>query len=550
MKTSKLIYATAILMIGLLFQNCTHDVDPSTLTDPTEASYAAASSIKGGVMYDKFYGTDAGFDQTNPNLATMSAKGDFFRCKQCHGWDGLGNQGAYINRGPKTARPNVSGINLYQIAQTKTPKELFDALKSSTNRRAISYDLSTYNPATNSTEGDKMPDLSVLLTDSQLWDLVKFMKEGMFDVSELYTATTTGAYPTGTWSIANLGKTGNAANGFAFYTNNCATCHGATGTTLIIENMTLGEFTRKKANEVQHKVNYGALGSNPKMNGFNLSLSQMKDLYKALADVSKFPGLAEISGYPMASATTGGIMYDKFYSTEAGFDQANPNLATMSAKGDFFRCKQCHGWDGLGNQGAYINRGPKTTRPNISEINLYEFGQTRTPQQIFDALKSTTNRRAISYDLSAYNPSTNSTEGDKMPNLNELLTDAQIWNLVKFMKEGMFNVNFLYDSTITGTYPTGTWTISNLGKDGNATNGDTYYANNCAVCHGANGSTLIIEGMTIGQFTRKKANEVQHKVHYGAIGSNPTMNGFDISISQMKDLYKALSNDVKYPNAL
>jgi len=28
------------------------------------------------------------------------------------------------------------------------------------------------------------------------------------------------------------------------------------------------------------------------------------------------------------------------------------------------------------------------------------------------------------------------------------------------------------------------------------------------------------------------------------------MNGFDISISQMKDLYKALSNDVKYPNAL
>jgi len=28
------------------------------------------------------------------------------------------------------------------------------------------------------------------------------------------------------------------------------------------------------------------------------------------------------------------------------------------------------------------------------------------------------------------------------------------------------------------------------------------------------------------------------------------MNGFDISISQMKDLYKALSDNVSYPDAL
>ncbi len=510
MKTSKLFYATAILMIGLLFQNCAHDVDPSTLTDPSVATYAAASAATGGLMYDTFYSERAGFDQSNPNLATMSAKGDFFRCKQCHGWDGLGNKGAYISRAPKTSRPRVSEINLYQIAQTKTPKELFDALKNGSNRRSISFDLSTYNPTSNSTEGDKMPNLSELLTDTQIWDLVKFLKEGMFDVSELYTATTTGVYPNGTWTVSNLGKEGNAPNGFAYYTNNCATCHGAYGSTLIVENMTIGEFARNKANEVQHKAHYGVIGSTPTMGGFNFTLSQMKDLYKAFADVSKFPSLAEISGYPMASVTLGGTMYDTFYSTQAGFDQSNPNLATMKAKSDFFRCKQCHGWDGLGSEGAYISRGPKVSRPNVSNINIYAFGQNNTSQQIFDALKKSTGRRSISYDLATYNPTTNSTEGDKMPNLNEILTDAQIWNLVKFMKEGMFNVSDLYTATLTGTYPTGTWAVSNLGKDGNATNGKAYFNSNCAVCHGVNGSALIIESMTLGQFTRNKANEVQH----------------------------------------
>ena len=43
--------------------------------------------------------------------------------------------------------------------------------------------LATYDPATNAVEGDKMPDLSTLLTDAQIWDLVKFIKEGAFDVS-------------------------------------------------------------------------------------------------------------------------------------------------------------------------------------------------------------------------------------------------------------------------------------------------------------------------------------------------------------------------------
>lgn len=254
-----------------------------------------------------------------------------------------------------------------------------------------------------------------------------------------------------------------------------------------------------------------------------------------------------VEAFNKADQVNGGIMYDKFWAVESDFDQANPVKATINAKADFFRCKQCHGWDGLGNAGSYINRNANANRPNIAAGNIYALGQSKTGQELFDALKKSTGRRDISFDLTTYNPTTNKTEGDKMPNLNQLLTDEQIWDLVKFMKEGMMDVTQLYDATYTGTYPTGSMVITNVGKDGDPVKGKSYYNSNCASCHGAKGTTFKIENMTVGQFTRKKANEVQHKVHYGQLGS--TMGGeFDITVSQMKDLYKALANETDFPN--
>lgn len=285
-------FSVAVVILANIFVSCTHSDEP-VVVDPAIESYNKADFINGGIMYDKFWAAESNFDQANSNLATLSAKGDFFRCKQCHGWDGLGNKGAYISRKPKTSRPNVSSLNLYQMGQTKSPQELFDDLKKSSGRRDISYDLSTYDPATNAAEGDKMPNLSQILTDDQLWDLVKFLKEGMLDVTDLYDATYTGTYPTGSMAISNVGKNGDAVKGRNYYNNGCASCHGADGTTLygdphVIEGMTIGQFTRKKANEVQHKVHYGQLGS-PMSGKFNITDDEMKDLYKALADVTVFP---------------------------------------------------------------------------------------------------------------------------------------------------------------------------------------------------------------------------------------------------------------------
>jgi len=54
-----------------------------------------------------------------------------------------------------------------------------------------------------------------------------------------------------------------------------------------MENMTAGKFTRSKPYEVQHKVKFGQLGS--MMKATNITLQEMKDLYKAMSDTQKFP---------------------------------------------------------------------------------------------------------------------------------------------------------------------------------------------------------------------------------------------------------------------
>lgn len=275
-----------ILMSLLIFSSCTKEDDVSV--DQDQVSYDNASISTGGIMYDKFWSTEAGFDQNQANFSTVNSNSNFFRCKQCHAWDGLGTKGSYINRAPRVTRPNVNPINLYEVAQNKTAKELFDAMKSTNGRRDISFDLSTYDPETNKTEGDQMPNYNQLLTDDQMWDIVKFMKEGMFDVSELYDATYTGTYPTGSFEYSNWGLNGDEAKGNAFYATNCAACHGADGSQIDMDGMGVGAFTRNKSYEVQHKVKYGQLGTSM-VGEFDMTLEDMRDLYKAISNTTTFP---------------------------------------------------------------------------------------------------------------------------------------------------------------------------------------------------------------------------------------------------------------------
>ena len=275
---------------------------------PDQIAYDAADKVNGGRLYDKFWADETNFTapvEQSISLNTITDYGEFYRCKACHGWDQLGNAASYIDRGPTISRPNVASNNIHEFVANSDIRPIFDAIKK-VGGRAIDASL-TADGTTGS--GDGHPDFSKILSDAQIWDLVKFLKEGAFDVTELYNITLTGTYPTGTKLFYYIGRVNQQSmylkrifdRGLLFFADNCASCHGdngrddSQGNPLTINQnigMSIGEFTRNKPYEIQHKSVYGNLGSTPAMLGINdATLNNISDMMYALTDTLVYPNL-------------------------------------------------------------------------------------------------------------------------------------------------------------------------------------------------------------------------------------------------------------------
>ncbi len=289
-----------LVLIGLVMitlGSCKKDDTPGP--DLDQIAYDAADRVNGGRLYDKFWASETNF--TSPvdgsvNLSDITDFGNFYRCKQCHGWDQIGSMGAYIDRGPNTGRPDVSSVDLTHL-KNETIRTVFDEIKHSTGaevNRTRTADGT--NPGLG---GNNMPNYGKIFTDAQIWNLVKFLREGAFDTEQLYTINTDGTYPTGSRTFTNVGAGGNVAAGVTFYDANCASCHGDNGRddgngNIIDINASIGrsigEFVREKPYELQHKAVYGNLGSS--MSGVNnASLDDIKNMFIALSDVAAYPDL-------------------------------------------------------------------------------------------------------------------------------------------------------------------------------------------------------------------------------------------------------------------
>ena len=118
---------------------------------------------------------------------------------------------------------------------------------------------------------------------------------------------------------------------------------------------------------------------------------------------------------------------------------------------------------------------------------------------------------------------------------------------LKFLKEAAVDTALLYDSVPTGVYPTGSMAFSNIGQDGDAANGDAMYATSCAGCHGADGTSMLVDGSySVGSFVRGKPNEAQHKFKFGQLGTG--MGSLVTDLADLKDIYKALTDAGNYPD--
>jgi len=268
---------------------------------------------------------------------------------------------------------------------------------------------------------------------------------------------------------------------------------------------------------------------------------------KAGADGTDYPGPLPAE-YEDADGIAGGSVYDQWYSTLAGGLGSTASYSITVAS-DFVRCKACHAWDGLGNAASYAARtGQSTgaaTRPDVSSVNLRSTIRRVTPQALFELVKGEGGRAA------------NATANGH-PDFSALLSDAQIWNLVKAMREEWVNPNDLYTVTVTGppVYTDDGGAVvppvvaySGVGAGGVAANGDAVYASTCAGCHGADGQAILIGGTTtLGAFMRASPHEAWLKMKFGQPGSSPAMgSGLVTAAEDIVDIYAAFQNATTYP---
>lgn len=250
--------------------------------------------------------------------------------------------------------------------------------------------------------------------------------------------------------------------------------------------------------------------------------------------------------YDAADAVNGSRLYNDFTALETGFvapEDASVNLEHITGRKDFYRCKQCHAWDQKARFGSYINRKPNANRPDISDVQLTNL-RLANITELFEGIKGT-GGGAVDPARTAdgLNPALG---GNNHPDFGTILSDELIWDLVKYLKEGAFDTDGLYAITTVGSYPTGSATYSDIGRNGNAAAGDAFFATNCASCHGADGQTIDMGGLKMGKFAKLKPYELGIKTQSGQLGT--AMGATPVTFEEMKNLLKALDNETKYPN--
>ncbi len=252
MRIWKLLLVACIVMVSLLAVG--------GLAVATPFSDTPANVAKGGQLYDKWW-VAAGVAQPqgdHPLWATQTTntrKGlDTWRCKECHGWDYKGKDGAYGSGSHKTGF-----VGVVDASKNKTVEQIVAILKGAGNPKH------NFSPA---------------LNDASLGALASFIKEGIVpDLTQNIDYAT--KKPIG----------GDAAKGKELFTSRCVACHAADGMKLNFGSAEAPEFVGTIAadnpQEFLHKVRAGQPGA-PMPSGFETNLT-LADAVNILAYAQSLP---------------------------------------------------------------------------------------------------------------------------------------------------------------------------------------------------------------------------------------------------------------------
>jgi Cytochrome C oxidase, cbb3-type, subunit III len=181
--------AASLLGAGVVFLVGLFAWPGATLAEEIESSMA-----RGGLLYDKWYKVigERAPGEKHPLYPAegkyASKPGTTWRCKECHGWDYMGKDGAYSKgkhyTGTKGIRGMAGGDPAKVVALLKDDKHGYGAKLSATD----------------------------------LQDLANFVTKGQVDVDEYIDRST------------KMPKGGDKAKGAAYFNTICAKCHGRDGT--------------------------------------------------------------------------------------------------------------------------------------------------------------------------------------------------------------------------------------------------------------------------------------------------------------------------------
>jgi mono/diheme cytochrome c family protein len=251
--------------------------------DDNQAAYDAADGVRGARLYDH------ALNELGITGKAANDNSNYYRCKTCHGWDLLGDEGVAIGQKGSTTKPEPAHVNLMEVRANDDIDEIYEHIMSTDGP---SFD--TFDP----NHEDEMPAWGTILSEEDAWDLVKFIKETAHDVFEFYDMDIS----SGQAVFSNIGKGGDAANGLVVYDANCASCHGADGTAIDIycKGEYLGDMFRNDPHEIQHKAVWGmpydaehaAAGCEfaGAMPAQDITDQDIRDMMVAGQDTTLFPG--------------------------------------------------------------------------------------------------------------------------------------------------------------------------------------------------------------------------------------------------------------------
>jgi thiosulfate dehydrogenase len=218
------------------------------------------------------------------------------------------------------------------------------------------------------------------------------------------------------------------------------------------------------------------------------------------------PPPATPPGYEDADAGRGGALYDKWWdvlnvnapTTDHPFWSTRPDQESNTRTGaDTWRCKECHGWDYKGVDGAYGSGSHKTGIAGI-------FGTSRSAQEVFDLVKTTHGFEAAG------------------------LADEDILDLAKFVLEAaQIDTDDIIDTS--GAFI------------GSADSGMSTFDTTCAACHGPDGLSIPLGGDPdfadfVGLISNDNPWEFQHKVRFGQPGTAMPRQLDVLTVAEVGDL--------------